>query len=368
MKTNCRFLIRAFRVSSSAICAIATWHLGELATSAQTGDYLYNGSKQTITLNPGLYDITAYGAQGGGYYTGPDTYQYYYGGIGAEMEGEFYFSNATTLTLLVGGAGQGAATYAGGGGGGGSFVVAGSTPLVVAGGGGGIGDPFSYYDSAGGSGLTGENGGNGDSGVDGAGGSGGSDGSGGIADTNSAGSGGGGYSGNGGTGGTETYGGIGTGGSSYLTGGGGGKGYYENGNAGQGGYGGGGGGDGGGGGGGGYSGGGGGAQLAGGGGGGSCIDSSAIADLTEVSAVASPDDSPNGEIIITAAQPPLCISESANTVSVFWPAVPGWSIQQNTNLANPSGWTPSSGVNTSNGTNYLNITVSAGSLFFRLSN
>ena len=40
--------------------------VGALAGSAQTGIYLYTGSESTITLNPGLYDITAYGAQGGG--------------------------------------------------------------------------------------------------------------------------------------------------------------------------------------------------------------------------------------------------------------------------------------------------------------
>ena len=58
-----------------------------------------------------------------------------------------------------------------------------------------------------------------------------------------------------------------------------------------------------GGGGGGY-GGGGGACYGGGGGGGSIIDASAITNLTEVSGIASPDDSPNGEIIIAAVSAP----------------------------------------------------------------
>ncbi len=40
--------------------------LGVLTSSAQIGDYLYSGSEQAIRLSPGLYDITAYGAQGGG--------------------------------------------------------------------------------------------------------------------------------------------------------------------------------------------------------------------------------------------------------------------------------------------------------------
>jgi hypothetical protein len=59
----------------------------------------------------------------------------------------------------------------------------------------------------------------------------------------------------------------------------------------------------GGGGGGGYSGGGGGGGFGGAGGGGSYIDSSAIEDLTEISGVASPDGSPNGEVVITEITP-----------------------------------------------------------------
>jgi hypothetical protein len=47
-------------------------------------------------------------------------------------------------------------------------------------------------------------------------------------------------------------------------------------------------------------------------------------------------------------------------------AIPRWSLQQNTNLANPSSWTASSGANPVNGTNYLNITGTTGSLFIRV--
>ena len=115
--------------------------LGMLAGAAQTNIYLFSGSERNITLNPGTYIITAYGAPGafpshtfaplGGW-----------GGSGAEMSAEFNFSTSTTLTLLVGGGGYPYSpannrAYAGGGGGGGSFVVQGSTPLVIAGGGGG---------------------------------------------------------------------------------------------------------------------------------------------------------------------------------------------------------------------------------------
>ena len=111
------------------LAAVAAMQLGMLVCSAQTDLYLYTGSEATITLNPGIYDITAYGAQGGG--------GVYGGGQGGEMDGEFSFSGLTTLTLLVGGGG-GEGPDAGGGGGG-SFVVDGNTPLVVAGGGSGGG-------------------------------------------------------------------------------------------------------------------------------------------------------------------------------------------------------------------------------------
>jgi hypothetical protein len=40
--------------------------LGMLAGSAQTNKYLFSGSKTNITLNPGIYIITAYGAPGSG--------------------------------------------------------------------------------------------------------------------------------------------------------------------------------------------------------------------------------------------------------------------------------------------------------------
>ena len=66
--------------------------------------------------------------------------------------------------------------------------------------------------------------------------------------------------------------------------------------------------------------------------------------------------------------PTLYITGSGNTVTVFWQDVSGWSLQQNNNLTVPAGWTGSSGVTTSNGTNYLNITPPTGNLFFRLAN
>ncbi|HTR41438.1 MAG TPA: immunoglobulin domain-containing protein, partial [Pseudomonadales bacterium] len=267
----------------------AAFFLGFLAirASAQTNIYLFSGAETNITLSPGLYNITAYGAQGGNDIGN--------GGLGAEIEGQFRFATATNLTILVGGGG-GTFTDGGGGGGGGSFVVNGGTPLLIAGGGGGSGT-FSA-----GSGLTGINGAGANGGTNGYGGGGGSGegSSGGYAD----GGGGGGFYGDGG----NSAAGIG-GGNSFLNGGAGGSGDYRGFSNNNGGYGGGGGGgeDGNdaGGGGGGYSGGGGGGGGVGspGGGGGSYIDSSAAAKLTEISGVTSPNDSPNGEIIITALPP-----------------------------------------------------------------
>ncbi|MGH8023347.1 MAG: hypothetical protein ACRED1_07185, partial [Limisphaerales bacterium] len=185
------------------------------------------------------------------------------------------------------------------------------------------------------------------------------------------GGGGGGYSGNGGNGGYAG------GGGSYENGGSGGSVSSGDGDGGGGGFGGGGGANAyGGGGGGGYSGGGGGEgedDPGGGGGGGSYIAPSAVAVLAEVSGVAGPDGSPNGEIIIAAVQaqsqtaPPLLISHSGNEVTVHWQNVFGWSLQQNTNPAAPNNWTPGRGMTTDNGTNYLNVTAPTGSLFFRLS-
>ncbi len=249
-----------------------------LTVHAPTNLFLFAGSEINITLPPGAYTITAYGAQGG---IGGNSTS---GGLGGEVEAQFNFPTSTTLTLLVGGTGGNG--YSGGGGGG-SFVVNGSTPLVIAGGGGG--GSYEGYDGNGANGSITTNGGIGANGVSGgtAGGGGGG--------VFFGGGGGGGYLGNGGAGSSG-----GAGGSSFISGGAGGGGN------GTGGYGGGGGGFYAGGGGGGYSGGGGGnsSNDGYGGGGGSIIDSSAITNLAEVSGIASPDDSPNGEIIIIGFSAP----------------------------------------------------------------
>jgi len=270
--------------SKNALCGLfmaVVLHVGVLAGSAQTNIYLFSGSETNITLNPGTYIITAYGASGGGGgYIGVGG-----GSDGAEMSAEFTFSTPTNLTLLVGGGGT-SFGYSGGGGGG-SFVVESNTPLVIAGGGGG-----------------GDYGGNGSVSTNG----GGTGGAGGTYDGGGVGGGGGGgfyFSGNSGGGGLRGNGGGG-GGSSFETGGAGGAASGGSLNSPSGGDGGTGGGGGGGGYSGGFGGGGGGGSYAGGGG--SIIGSSAITNITEVSGISSPDDPNNGEIILIAVPTPLVIS------------------------------------------------------------
>ena len=70
----------------------------------------------------------------------------------------------------------------------------------------------------------------------------------------------------------------------------------------------------------------------------------------------------------TPGAPTLYVSHSGNTVTVYWQAVSGWTLQQNSNLANTNGWTLNSSWTTSNGTNSLSLTSPTGNLFFRLSN
>lgn len=108
----------------------------QASDSNSTTSFEYTGSIATWTVPlTASYEITAYGAKGGGTY----------GGSGAVLGGSFLLDSGVTLNLLVGG--QGAVgnrtTFFGdqvSGGGGGTFVVAPTnTPLLVAGGGGGYG-------------------------------------------------------------------------------------------------------------------------------------------------------------------------------------------------------------------------------------
>ncbi len=291
--------------SKNVFCGLSmavVLHFGTLAGSAQTNIYLYSGSLTNITLPPGTYIITAYGAPGGfpsHTFAGLGGW----GGSGAEMSAEFNFSTSTTLTLLVGGGGYpysppNGSGYSGGGGGG-SFVVQGGTPLVIAGGGGGGGGLNGGENDNDVNGNVSNNGGSAIDGPDGSYpyGGGGTDGGGGGSSKFSGGAlcegsggGGGGFLGNGGaaTNGNNIIAVNGGGGSSFKNGGNGGNGgngFYADG--GNGGY---------------------------GGGGGSIIDSSAITILAEVSGStlsSSPDDPKNGEIIITAVPTPLFITANA---------------------------------------------------------
>jgi hypothetical protein len=124
MKSEKTFVF--FRILAIA----AAMQFGIFASSAQTYQFLYTGSETTINLNPGTYDITAYGAQGGG---GSDGVL---GGLGAEMDSQFDFTGVTTLTILVGGTGGSPNPTVGGGGGGGGYSGGGGSDFSGAGGGG----------------------------------------------------------------------------------------------------------------------------------------------------------------------------------------------------------------------------------------
>jgi hypothetical protein len=73
-------------------------------------------------------------------------------------------------------------------------------------------------------------------------------------------------------------------------------------------------------------------------------------------------------VLQTVGAPTLHISQSGNTVTIYWQNVSGWTLQQNNNPAAPASWTLNSSWSTSNGTNYLNLTSPTGHLFFRLAN
>ena len=265
----------------------------QASDSNSTTSFEYTGSIATWTVPlTASYEITAYGAKGGGAY----------GGNGAVIGGSLLLDSGVTLNLLVGG--QGATAHGGdvSGGGGGTFVVAPTnTPLLVAGGGGGSGydilnvsyNLFGYDAST----TTSGNGAGSSGGTNGAGGLGGG------SRNNRGGGGGGGLFGSGMSGNEAA------GGQSYLSGGSGGG----SGGSGAGGFGGGGQANDGGGGGGGYSGGGGGEYefvdrydetYGEGGGGGSFIAASASnVTMSVPSSAARPD----GLVTISYAGPDLAV-------------------------------------------------------------
>jgi len=75
-----------------------------------------------------------------------------------------------------------------------------------------------------------------------------------------------------------------------------------------------------------------------------------------------------GQASQAQAIPTINITGDANSVTVYWQDVPGWSLQQNSDLTNPGGWSVNTSWTTSNGTNYLNLIPPTGTEYFRLSN
>lgn len=74
-------------------------------------------------------------------------------------------------------------------------------------------------------------------------------------------------------------------------------------------------------------------------------------------------------VVQTPGAPTLYISHAGNSVTVYWQAVSGWTLRQNGTLTTPiASWSTSSGITTSNGTNYLTIPSPAGNQYFQLAN
>ena len=75
------------------------------------------------------------------------------------------------------------------------------------------------------------------------------------------------------------------------------------------------------------------------------------------------------QVVQTAGAPNLTVTHSDTSVIVSWPNTGSYTLHQNSNLANGSGWTTSGySITTANGTNSITITPPTGNLFFRLSN
>ena len=75
-------------------------------------------------------------------------------------------------------------------------------------------------------------------------------------------------------------------------------------------------------------------------------------------------------VVQSAGVPNLVIvPNGANSVKVLWPNTGTFVLQQNSNIAVPSGWSTSGySISTANGTNSITITPPTGNLFFRLHN
>jgi hypothetical protein len=71
-------------------------------------------------------------------------------------------------------------------------------------------------------------------------------------------------------------------------------------------------------------------------------------------------------VVQTAGLPNLTITHLGNMVIVSWPALGGYTLQQNSNLAGGSWMTSGYSVSTIDGTNSITIVTPSGNLFFRL--
>ena len=72
-------------------------------------------------------------------------------------------------------------------------------------------------------------------------------------------------------------------------------------------------------------------------------------------------------VVQTPGLPNLAITHTGNSVIVSWPNTGSYTLQQNSNLANVSGWTTSGyAITPNNGTNSITISPPTGNLFFRL--
>ena len=129
-------------------------------TYAEAGTVVFTDSTPGATsftvVTAGLYEIDAFGAQGGQFY--------YSGGLGAGVGGSFNLTAGEVIDIAVAGKGQ-SAHYGFGGGGGGSFVSHSGTALIIGGGGGGASSGYNGGNGLAASGTAGGTGGAGGAGV-----------------------------------------------------------------------------------------------------------------------------------------------------------------------------------------------------------
>lgn len=113
-----------------------------LAAVGESTNFFFVGKRIEYTIASGANSIIAHRAKGGF-----STIPHHEGSLGAKVSAIFRFEEPTSLTILVGGAGNDApgSPRGPGGSGGGSYVVAGTKPLIFARGGGGGG----YYNTVG---------------------------------------------------------------------------------------------------------------------------------------------------------------------------------------------------------------------------